>query len=370
MKFFPENPFFRNLTVFDKRILKVFFITLIFAISFGIILFLIVKPSIEAIGSYFVFNTFLIFSLTGILATYIFSKDGIISTKKIVKGFAKISLVFGFLLEIIIVLVIFIDGDFPENTVELIAMWIILYFGMFLASLTTLLAFLVFGFGIISVMVAVERGMAPEMLLHVTRITKNTTDEMKKKDIRSYLAYSGLRWVFNIPEAVDTQNLKINRGRPFTEFPWTTLRNALIWQFIFGTLIVIYISFNPFYLEEYTFQELFNTASQITIFVPYLVLPWFLYLRLDARSKGHAKDFNLYNGRRTRMTQSFMTLGTILIIIRLGIEKVDIQAQIGTFVIYYFFFFITTFLFSFVFFNYFENDLARDVARSYKKIKD
>lgn len=70
------------------------------------------------------------------------------------------------------------------------------------------------------------------------------------------------------------------------------------------------------------------------------------------------------------MTQSFMTLGTILIIIRLGIEKVDIQAQIGTFVIYYFFFFITTFLFSFVFFNYFENDLARDVARSYKKIKD
>jgi hypothetical protein len=303
---------------------------------------------------------------------HLYSKEGIISTKKILKFFAKLAVGIGIILTplIFIMILFFAEEDMPTGISERIAMGIFLNIGMILVAFFFLFFFLVIGFGLIALLAALERGIAPEMLLHVTRITKNTTDEMRKKDIQSYLAYSGLRWAFNIPEAVDTQNLKINKGKPFKKLPWTTLRNAMIWEFIFGTLIVIYISLNPLYLEDYSFQELFEIAQNTTIFVPYLVLPWFIYLRLDARNKAHAKDFNLYIGRRTRMTQSFLTLGTILIIIRLGIEQVDPYAIIASFIGYYFFFFLSAFIFTFVYFNYFENDLAYDIAKRYEKIKD
>ena len=371
MKIFPENPFLKNLTIYDKMILKVFFILLIFSLLMGIILIFILEPGSDLVGAYYMFSTLITFSLTGLLALYLYSKDGIISTKKVLKFFAKIAAGFGIILTPIIAIMIFVVGEgIPDTIGERIGIAIVFSFILALIGFGILCLVLVIGFGLIALLAAIERGIAPEMLLHVTRITKNTTDKMKKKDLKFYIAYSGLRWAFNIPEAVDTRTLRINQGKPFKKIPWITLRNAMIWEFIFGTLIVIYISLNPLYLEEYTFQELFEVAQNITIFVPFLVLPWFIYLRLDARNKGHAKDFNLYMGRRTRMTQSFMTLGTILIIIRLGIEKVDLFAIISSFIGYYFFFFISAFIFTFIYFNYFENELAYDISRRYEKIKD
>ncbi|MCK5559302.1 MAG: hypothetical protein KAJ51_01870 [Thermoplasmata archaeon] len=371
MKIFPENPFFRNLTIFDKMILKTFIILLIFSVSVGIIVIFILKPGSNLNELYYMLSLVMAFTLTGILALHLYSKEGIISTKKILKFFAKIATGFTVILTpLIFMIIFFVDEGVPDSTFEKIGMAIGFIIGMFLAAFVFLFFFLVIGFGLIALLAAIERGIAPEMLLHVTRITKNTTDKMKKKDLKSWVAYSGIRWVFNIPEAVDTRTLRINRGKPFKKIPWTTLRNAMIWQFIFGTLIVIYISLNPLYLEDYSFQELFETAQNFTIFVPYLVLPWFIYLRLDARNKGHAKDFNLYNGRKTRMTQTFITLGTLLIMIRLALEKVDWVAIITSFIGYYFFFFLSAFIFTFVYFNYFENMLAYDISRRYEKIKD
>lgn len=371
MKIFPENPFFRNLTIFDKMILKTFFIILIFSISVGIIVIFILEPDPGMVEFFYMISMLMAFALTGVLAIHLYSKEGIISTKEVLKFFGKLATGFGVMVAPIIVMIMFFSEEgVPDSTIEKIVMAIFFMIGMFIAAFVFLFFILVIGFGMIALLAVIERGIAPEMLLHVSRITKNTTDKMKKKDLKSYVTYSGLRWVFNIPDAVDTRTLTINRGKPFKKIPWTTLRNAMIWEFIFGTLIVIYISLNPLYLEEYSFQELFTMAQNFTIFVPYLVLPWFIYLRLDARNKGHAKDFNLYSGRKTRMIQTFITLGTLLIMIRLALEKVDWVAIVTSFIGYYFMFFITALIFTFIYFNYFENELAYDIARRYEKIKD
>jgi hypothetical protein len=222
----------------------------------------------------------------------------------------------------------------------------------------------------IGVLSALERGIAPEILLHVSRITPHISDSMKKKDKKAYLSYSLLRWLFVIPSGLDSKTLVISQVKPKKKLPWSILKKALMWQILLGAIVIIYISLNPFFLEEISFQSLFNIAANISFLIPFLILPWFVFLRLNVRIKGPVKDFQLYSEIAFRLYRTFVTLGTLIIIVRLAIKNVNPRDVIETFPIYYMFFVIVIFFITFVYFNYFENDLAKDVADRFTKIKD
>jgi hypothetical protein len=193
---------------------------------------------------------------------------------------------------------------------------------------------------------------------------------MKKKDIKAYIGYSALKWFFIIPSSLDTQTLIINHVKPKKQFPWPILKKALMWQILLGAIVIIYISLNPFFLEVTSFQGLFNIASNISILIPFIILPWFVLRRLNARITGPVKDFQLYSGIVYRMYRTFVTLGTIIIIIRLALKTVNPRDVITAFPIYYMFFIAIIFILTLVYFNYFENVLAKDIANRFTKLKD
>ena len=143
-----------------------------------------------------------------------------------------------------------------------------------------------------------------------------------------------------------------------------------MWQLLLGVVVIIYISLNPFFLENMSFQCLFTLATNITLFIPLIILPWFIFLKIGVRIKGHVKDFQLYSGIAYRMYRIFITVGTIIIIIRLALKNVNLLDVMMALPIYYVFFIIIVFFLTFVYFNYFENDLAKYVANRFTEIKD
>ena len=147
---------------------------LIFSFVMWIILTLILGPSSSVNELFFMFGLLLAFSSTGILAMYLYSKEGIISTKKILKFFVKLTVSIGIVLTplIFIMILFFAEEDMPTGISERIATGIFINLAMILAAFFFLFFFLVIGFGLIAILAALERGIAPEMLLHVTRITK------------------------------------------------------------------------------------------------------------------------------------------------------------------------------------------------------
>ena len=138
---------------------------------------------------------------------------------------------------------------------------------------------------------------------------------------------------------------------------------------LLGIVVIIYISLNPFFLEGSSFQNLFNIATVIALFIPMIIIPWYIFLRLDAKIKGPIKDYQLYGGVAYRMYRTFMTLGTILIIIRLALKNVDPQDVINTLPVFFLFFIVVILIITFVYFNYFENNLAKDVSERFDKLR-
>jgi hypothetical protein len=308
--------------------------------------------------------------ITGIPAFVYNKKRGIISLKEIYRFFTKIAAVSSVGFTLVIYLFILTNDNVRIDFIYLIIMVIVIYLAMVLTVFLAQFIIMILGFGIIGIMSAIIRGITPEILLHMSRITKSTTDSMKDEDLKMNTEYKFIAWFYLVPETLDTKTLSINKGKLKKEIDWNIVQTAMLWQIFFGMIVVVYISLNPFLLETIDIQTLFNIATNFTYFIPMLVLPWFIFLRLNARIKAPINEFKLYNGIKDRMTRLLVALGTLIIIIRLALRDVNFDNIILMFGTYFFFFVIGVLFFTFVYFNFFENDLAKDIARRYSKIKD
>lgn len=295
--------------------------------------------------------------------------------KRILKWFALISLVIGLVFAAVIFwyatqTTILDDQSLELSGIEMIGMFIVLCLMGFIGGFIVLLGAMILGFGMIGVMSALIRSKTPELLVEIKKITPNISESMKKTDKKTYRGYAWLGWIFIIPYVLDTSTLTINHDESHKQIPWTVFKKAMVWQILFGNIVVIYISFNPFLLELMNMQALFSIASNVTLFIPILVLPWFIYYKLDVKIKGPVRDFRLYDGIKARMFQTLVAFGTILLLIRLALKNPQFQDFAWGFLGYFMFFVGGVFIFTFVYFNYFNDDLAIDIATKFEKIKD
>jgi hypothetical protein len=347
------------MTESDRNILKLFL---------GIFLFFLVISII----SIFI-GLFITFGITGILAFKYYRKSAIIPTKKLLKSSALIALIIAIVPTLLVVFFAITVPGFPNDIEIIIVMTFFIFIGMILVIFLIIVVLFFVAFGMAGVLAAVVRGNAPEILLHVSRISASRAvkKQKKKKITKLSTMDSIISWAFAIPDVLETKSLKINQGRPRNYFPWSNFYKAIWWQTLFGAVIIVYLCFNPLYVKsELDFQNLFGIASNITIMVPFMILPWFIFSRLDARIKGQVKDYELYRGIVYRMYQTFFTLGTIIIILRLGLERIDPEAILLALPAYYMIFMGTIALVTFIYHNYVENGMAWEVAKRYKQIKD
>lgn len=308
-----------------------------------------------------------VFFATGILAFRYHYRRGIISTRTVLKRFAQISLATSPLLTAMI-LTVSISSNSLDG-LELIVGSVIIFAAMALAVFLALLLILVMGFGITGILAVLERRFAPDVLVDIGKITPNTMNPGEGGKTKA--AYRILQWVYDIPDVLDTSSLSIADCAPRKVFPWRAFRTALVWEVVFSAILAVYISLNPFLLggtdstEQFTI--LFSLSSSLSFFIPILILPWFLYRRLSARIEGPVKDFKLYKGLKSRMTQILATLGTLIVFVRFALVSVDFETVVGTFAIYYLFFVVGAIIITFAYFNYFDDDLVASVGAEYRK---
>jgi hypothetical protein len=212
-----------------------------------------------------------------------------------------------------------------------------------------------------------ERHSTSDTLVGISEITHFTSDSVKKEDKKNSLGYAALQWAFDIPETIDTKQLSIKPQEPSKTYPWQRFKTTFKWQVIISLVIAIDIVLNPLLHEDMTMQELFGLTALISMLIPLLVLPWEIYERLDAKIKGIVRDFRLYKGLRSRTVQTVVAFGTLIIFGRLALERMDIEELILGFVQLFITFVSIAFISTFVYYNYFEDDLAKDISQEFNE---
>jgi len=375
MKNSKDGGFWINLERPDRRILIFFFFCLVVIIT-SIIVTGILSMQVNIVS--FVFSVLaglvVTLSITGILVFIYYYKRAIISTRKILSWFT----IFAFIFSAVATVVIYLLAQmryFGSSTVFLfdlnaISVYNIMwqFFVLFLLVLFVEIDLMFEAFGLIWMLAVVEKSTVADTLADITKITSNTSNFMSKKDKSNSRRYLVLQWLFNIPDVLDTKLLTIN-FEPKQKFPWKVLKTAFLWVSILGFLIAMLIVNYITSFAQISIENMLVISGLITTMTPIIVLSWFIFLRLDARIKGPIKDFKLYNGLKSRTTSYTVTFGTLILLIRLALIKTDLHQLFWSFVSYYPLFLVSAAIFTFIYFNYFENDLARNIAKRYRKIE-
>ncbi len=174
-------------------------------------------------------------------------------------------------------------------------------------------------------------------------------------------------WIVGFPRVLEPSSLRLDLGPMDDAAAKRRFGQALQWQLALGLLLAVYISLNPFLLQSMSFAQTFTLVSFVSILAPLMVLPWFTLEVLGVKAKGIREDFTVYSGAKTRMIQTLVALGTLLIIVRLAVEEVGIGELIGRFVGYSITLFLLSSLVSFVYFNFFEAPFIEDLRERLEK---
>jgi hypothetical protein len=175
-------------------------------------------------------------------------------------------------------------------------------------------------------------------------------------------------WLMDIPNMLDLSQLKVEAEPPKTSFPRERFFRAIFWEMFLGTIMAIYVSLNPLLLESLDIVQVFSVLGSISIIIPIIIIPWFALLALRAHIPGITREFELFRGIRSRILQTFVALGTIVVFIRLALQEHDAGTIFGSFASYYLLLGLFSVYFAFVYFNFFESDLAKETERRYQKL--
>jgi len=355
-----RSPIVEDWKHIDRKVLKASSILLVLIIAIILALSISLEANtMTAIASLQIVPV-IIFPALGIIA-FKYYKKGMIPNKIILKWFVILSLPSG-MAAAIPLLLLEVMPKLPESItfLEFLGVFSSGFFGMFCAALLFQIIIFIFGFGVVWLFSAIGRHFTPGILIKIKGITSEKSNSFQQKL---------LRWIFNIPDIVDTKTLTIYQGERKKIFPWSTYKKAIIWEMYLGILLVLYISLNPLLLESIDFGILVNMVQYLLIVPPIIVMAWLIYSVLDARIRGPIKDFKLYDGLRQRMFQTVIAFSTIIVFVQAVIRNPDFALYVWATTISFLFliFFAIVLIFSFIYFNYFEYILARDISDDFAK---
>ena len=301
----------------------------------------------------FIWSTFLM----GIFFVRMFWGKGIISFRRMFRLMLKGSLVFALIFTVIIYLVIVYAGEMdleeeeetppvPEGN-EIVLALVGIFIGGYIAGLMIFLLGYVMCMGLVGMIYLSTVGLAPPFLRRVRNLTAG--DKWYG---------SALQWLFFIPDNLDTGTLNATAPVVEEKFPWARFKRAVAWQMVFALLIAILVSLNPFLLDVVTIETLFNIMNNAHVIVPMLFLPVLVVLRLRVKIDAPVKDFYIYIGIRTRLVRTFLAIGSLVLFIRLALKDLDPEMVVLNLMGYFFIAITIISAFTWLYFNFVENQLA------------
>jgi hypothetical protein len=354
---------------FDRTVLLLFAVLAILSICIACASYLLAdRTDTYELESSVLGSITLSFMAVGIPVYIRHRKSGLTAKKRVFRTIARLSIAMTVVSMVVTVLAtIYAPDVFGFERMSWVALLLagaFIAISLFATFMVMCYAALVTYFGVVGVMVAVERLVTPTILDQIVSLSAREKPSLFGRTIR---------WLFDIPSVLDTSTLILSPGEPRKRVFWSDLKAPVLWQLVFGFVLGIYISFNPFISDRSpsALLSMFTLLASASILFPFLILPWFLFMRLGASIKGQTKQFTLYDGIRTRVFRSYFAVGTIVIIVRLSIQEIAVAFETYTaaFAAFMVVVLMSALISTFVYMNYFENDLAEDVIEESRGTK-
>ncbi len=216
------------------------------------------------------------------------------------------------------------------------------------------------GFGVVALIVTLQRRLFYRTLARIESISLK--EELERKD-------KILTFIFNIPDDINTADLVMDHNMSRDNIPLDDTLRTMGLGFFLGIALWIFISLNPSLMQAYPLEYILLLMFLITLYIPFMVLPWSIFRSLDVRIKGPFHDMRLYKGAVSTFKKiavpiipiSLYTVGAARM---MGVEA--LAGFIGMAVVFNIAIMAST---SIIYFALYERDLIEDIVSRWRDFR-
>jgi hypothetical protein len=208
-----------------------------------------------------------------------------------------------------------------EGTTELLISLVAMYLVGLLVALILAITLVTQAFGSVALVMIALRRVIPWAMTFLRTAGK-----------RSWLVRKLALWGYNVPYALDS--LELHKSAVPIGFRKKAFLRAFALVLILDTAFAVYLCLNPTFLQFMPLQELLTLVSILSILVPLLVVWIETYDAMGMKIPGRKEDLVIARNLRSRAMATLVPLGTLLVLVRLAFQSVD-MTLFGTFFVAY-----------------------------------
>jgi hypothetical protein len=208
-----------------------------------------------------------------------------------------------------------------DGTLELLAATAFMYLVGLLVTLILAVTLVTQAFGSVALVMIALRRIIPWAMTFLRTAGR-----------RSWLLRKLVLWGYNVPYALDS--LELHASAVPTGFRKKAFLRAFVLVLVLDTAFAVYLCLNPTFLQFMPLQELLTLVSLLSILVPLLVVWIETYDAMGMKIPGRKEDLVIARNLRARAMATLVPLGTLLVLVRLAFQSVD-MALFGTFFVVY-----------------------------------
>jgi len=262
---------------------------------------------------------------------------------------------------LIVGLITYVHSAMWKALLVAIAIPALLFFANVPMAVLFFVAFLLVGcMGVVSVAVVLQRKVFFAVVSSVEYI--NIKEKLTLWD-------KVVMFAFNIPPNVDTRKVTMEYNLKRTGIPFKEMTETMIFAFLVGISLWIYLSLNPAFMNNMRLYEAPIYVFSLVMFIPLLVLPWTPFKSLNVRISTSYRDFSLYGGAVETLRKMVLPIFMVFIFIMIAVNTMSIAVVIAFILSSVAFNMIVVAASSVIFYLFFESAFVDDAVIKWKSFR-
>ena len=213
-------------------------------------------------------------------------------------------------------------------------------------------------YGVICVVAAYFRQKIAGVYKYMEKLKNDGTDDRKGRFALNF---------YVIPDVIDIERIEMEPVER-NSFPMDAFVSMALSIFALSVMISSYIFLNPVFISSMTIFHTLMVGMIMSIFIPALVMPWFITKETGTKIISQARPIYLWKGLKKRTFQSFFAISIVFFLLMMSLYmNTDVIRMTYTYIGFVIFTGLISMTYSYIFFARFNNNIKERIVKKFEE---
>ena len=213
-------------------------------------------------------------------------------------------------------------------------------------------------YGVTFVVAAYFRQKIAKLYRYISNLKNDGTDDRAGRFTLGF---------YDVPDIIDIKDVEMEPV-VHKSFPMDAFLSMMLSIFALSVMISSYIFLNPMFTSGMTIYHTLMIGVVMSIFIPALVMPWFITKETGTKIISDSRPYYLWKGMKKRTYQSFFAVSILFFLLLLSLYmESDVLRITVTYMGFVVFAGLMSLIYSYIYFSRFNENIKETIIKKFEE---